>query len=243
MLTEAARISKTQPRRRPIPTLARLLPAFLALAAICTPPARAQTATQIAVAASKTCAVMSGERKPDGRSLQLLLLLDEDMGEANPVSMALYHDVIRECPKVYLGYEQRKRAHNPFAPGSLVKQSPTQLTTSGTVLTHPAIADFALRCRGADGVASYDRATVVVRFDPASGPVTAGLVPGRCAWADRGFRPGEPSRLIANLPSAADARKVAAEMNAGKTWTFWVYRSGPQFVTTALGRGAPTRKP
>ena len=77
--------------------------------------AQAQTPAGIAAAVDKTCAVMSGERKLDNQTLQLLLLLDEDLADPNPVSLALYRGVIHQCPKAYLAYEQRKRVNNPFA--------------------------------------------------------------------------------------------------------------------------------
>jgi outer membrane protein OmpA-like peptidoglycan-associated protein len=96
----------------------------------------AHAQTNIQQAAATTCAVMSGQRKADRQALQYLLLLDEDVGEVNPVAIALQREVVKQCPKEYLNYQQRKRASNPFPPGSLVKQDPTQLSNSGSGSTN-----------------------------------------------------------------------------------------------------------
>jgi hypothetical protein len=73
---------------------------------------------------------------------------DEDVSEGNPVAIALHREVVSQCPKAYLDYEQRKRTSNPFPAGSLVKQTPTQLLSSPS--------DYPIRCRGVHGMASTD---------------------------------------------------------------------------------------
>lgn len=145
-------------------------------------PAQAQTAADISVMATKSCAVMSGQAKPDSRTLQYLLMLNEDMADANPVAMALFHDVVHECPKAYLSYEQRLRAQNPFAAHPLVKQQ-TQLSNSGTNLTGPASRpDFPIRCRGArHGIVRGHNARRHVRKDRAPGGARIAARPVRVA--------------------------------------------------------------
>ena len=115
------------------------LAAWTSLTIADSPPARAVTAADISAAAAKSCAVMSGQAKPDSRTLQYLLMLDEDMADANPVALALFHDVVHECPKAYLSYEQRLRSQNPFAAHPLVKGQ-TQLSTSVTNFSRPDTA-------------------------------------------------------------------------------------------------------
>ncbi|MCC5659049.1 tetratricopeptide repeat protein [Nostoc sp. XA010] len=80
--------------------------------------------------AATSCAVMSGERKLDRQSLQYLSILDYDFADANPVAIALFREVSKQCPKTYLNFQQRKRVSNPFPPGYLVKPNPTPLLNS-----------------------------------------------------------------------------------------------------------------
>ncbi|BCL39596.1 tetratricopeptide repeat protein [Nostoc sp. MS1] len=79
--------------------------------------------------ATKTCAVMSGQQKPDRQSYQYLLLLNDDeaFGSGNPVAFALTQAVLKQCPQAYLDFQHRQRASNPFVPGSLVNPNSTQL--------------------------------------------------------------------------------------------------------------------
>ncbi|OUL24007.1 hypothetical protein BV378_20480 [Nostoc sp. RF31YmG] len=92
-------------------------------------PKTAQAQINIQQIATKTCAVMAGQQKPDRQSFQYLLLLDDDeaFGSGNPVAFALSQAVLKQCPQAYLNFQQRKRVSNPFAPGSLVKPNSTQL--------------------------------------------------------------------------------------------------------------------
>jgi hypothetical protein len=204
---------------------------------------RAQTPADMQAAISKTCAVMSGERKPDPQALQLLLLLDGDMADANPVEIGLYRGVLQQCPKAYLGYEQRLRAHNPFANGSLV-HGQTQLVTGGATLTRPATTpDFPLRCRGGNGIASAQGSTLVVKFAKAPQVAVPSLHPGQCSWSDRVVRSNEPVVIDAVLPSTAAARNGVAQINAGGTWTFWVVNATTYLRTTVIAKGTPAKKP
>jgi hypothetical protein len=218
--------------------------AWLVLITIGSLPARAQTAAEISAAAAKTCAVMSGQTKPDSRTLQYLLLLDEDLADANPVALALYRDVLRECPKAYVSYEQRLRTRNPFAAGTLVKQTPTQLSNSGTRLTNPAAAhDFPIRCHGTRGMASSEGTSLVVTFARTGHSAAQGLEPGQCAWLDRAVRLSEPTQIDVPLASASEARNGVAQINAGGTWTFWVVNVNTSLRATAVAKGAPLQKP
>jgi hypothetical protein len=104
----------------------------------------AHAQTNIQKSAALACGVMSGQRKADAQSLQLLLLTDEDASEGNPVAIALHREAVRQCPKAYLDYEQRKWMSNTFRAGSLVKRTRTQLLSSPS--------DYPIRCRGVHGV-------------------------------------------------------------------------------------------
>lgn len=89
----------------------------------------AQAQINIQQIAAKTCAVMTGQRKPDRQSFQYLLLVgdNEAFGSGNPVTVALFQSVLKQCPRAYLKFQQLKRISNPFPPGYLIKQNPTQL--------------------------------------------------------------------------------------------------------------------
>jgi hypothetical protein len=112
--------------------ITHLMMAFSLIAGVSTVSLYAETAQaqiNIQQIATKTCAVMSGQEKPDRQSFQYLLILDDDeaFGSGNPVAFALSQAVLKQCPKAYLNFQHRKRASNPFAPGVLVKPNPTQL--------------------------------------------------------------------------------------------------------------------
>lgn len=114
----------------------------------------AQGQINIPQVAATTCAVMSGQRKLDGRALQYLLLLDDDL-VGNPVTIVLYREVINQCPKAYLNYQQRKRVSNPFPPGFLVNPNPSPLITPGSSLTNQSPAS---QTRSRGDMAKYDEA-------------------------------------------------------------------------------------
>jgi hypothetical protein len=216
--------------------------AWLGLGLLGARPAGAQSA--ISGIADKTCAVMSGEQKVDSQTLQYLMWLDEDMADANPVALALQRRVLVQCPKAYLAYHQRMRAHNPFPAGYLTKETPTQLTGGATTLTKPvAPADFPMRCIGAPGMASAAGKTLIVQFAKVNHPAAQGLRPGQCSWLDRGSNANEPARIEFVLTSPADARNGVSQINAGGTWTFWVFDAKTAFHATAVGKGAISKKP
>ncbi|MFZ0033221.1 MAG: hypothetical protein WAK84_15255 [Candidatus Cybelea sp.] len=219
-----------------------IVAALFALALLNAEVAQAQTAAGIAAAVDKTCAVMSGERKLDSQTLQLLQLLDEDLADPNPVAIALYRGVIHQCPKAYLAYEQRKRVNNPFANSGLVKGTPAALISSGSSSTSHALPSvFAMRCVGNGGMASAQGATLTVKFQKTEHPASQGLLPGQCSWLDRGVRPNEPSRIEVPLASAGQAQNGVAQINAGGTWTFWVYNTNAVLRATAVAKGTPAK--
>lgn len=114
------------------PTLYSLMRplAIVVIGALSATPAQiafGQGQSPILVAVAKTCDVMSGKRRLDGQTLQYLVMLDDNSAFDNTIEMVFQQQVIRTCPKAYLAYEQRKRTHNPYPPGSLIKKEPTPL--------------------------------------------------------------------------------------------------------------------
>jgi hypothetical protein len=191
--------------------------------------AGAQTSADLAAAVGNVCAVLSGQQKPDSRTLQYLLLMDEDLADANPVALGLYRGVVHQCPKAYLAYEQRKHTSNPFANSGLTKGTPTQLTG--------APKTFALTCRGGHGIASAQGATLIVQFAKVAHPAPQGLLPGQCSWSDRGVGSKEPARIVVPLVNAAQARDGVAQINAGGAWTFQVYAANGALRATSVVKG------
>ena len=138
-----------------------------------------------------------------------------------PLPLRIYRGVIHQCPKAYLAYEQRKRASNPFANSGLVK---------GTVGASFLRFEFASQAR--EACFPCDAAVIVpwrprkvrhyVRFakSRASGlarPASRPVLVARSRSA-----PNEPSRIEVPLPARAGQERSRA-INAGGTWTFWVY--------------------
>jgi len=62
-------------------------------------------------------------------------------------------------------------------------------------------AAFPIVCRGGEGLSFEmtqrpgEGATIRMAFRPGTGPLADGLQTGQCTWLDRGFRPGEPTRI------------------------------------------------
>ncbi len=195
--------------------------------------AGAQTAADLNAAVGSVCAVLSGQQKPDSRTLQYILLMDEDLADPNPVALGIYRGVVHQCPKAYLAYEQRKRTRNPFANSPLVKGS-TQLVAA-------APKTFALNCRGGHGIASAQGATLIVTFTRAAHPATTGLPAGQCSWVDRAVGPKEPTRIVVPLASAAQARDGVMQINAGGLWTFQSYAANGSLHATVVAKGAAAK--
>ena len=102
--------------RRTFPTLNLVLLVFFGVMANSL--AQAETLTNIQQMAQRTCSVMAGQRKPDGQSMQYLLMLDD---YDNPIAAAFNQEVIRQCPKTYILFNRRTRTNNPYPPGSLLR--------------------------------------------------------------------------------------------------------------------------
>jgi len=200
--------------------------------------ARAQTPADLAAAVGSVCAVLSGAQKPDSRTLQYILLMDEDMGEANPVALGLFRGVVHQCPKAYLAYEQRKHTSNPFANSSLTKGTPTQLTKGTPTQLTAAPKTFALNCRGGHDIASAQGATLIVTFAKAAHSAAQGLLAGQCSWTDRVVGPKEPTRIVVPLVNAAQANNGVTQINAGGAWTFQVYNANGSLRATSVAKGA-----
>jgi hypothetical protein len=68
-----------------------------------------------------------------------------------------------------------------------------------------AVQSYPMTCRGggALSVTSVGTTGVQIRFQAARGPVSSGLAPGQCAWADRALRPGEPTTICDDRTRAA----------------------------------------
>ena len=85
-------------------------------------PAQAQAIAQdIQKVGSKVCSVMGSRSKPDRQTLLVMTnVLDEDLADLNPISLALNRYVLKNCPKDYLVYQQRKRQNNPYKKNPLI---------------------------------------------------------------------------------------------------------------------------
>ena len=85
-------------------------------------PAQAQaTARDIQKVGSKVCSVMGSRSKPDRQTLLIMTnVLEEDLADVNPISLALNRYILKNCPKDYLVYQQRKRQNNPFKKNPLI---------------------------------------------------------------------------------------------------------------------------
>jgi hypothetical protein len=103
--------------------------------------------------------------------------------------------------------------------------------------------DFPLWCHGKPGMASTSGRNLIIDFVPASGAASRELRPGQCSWLDRALRPGEPTRVVDERPSAGEARNIAMHINGGEVWTFWVFNAGQFLRASADFHGMQTHKP
>src|SRR5215468_993169 len=103
--------------------------------------------------------------------------------------------------------------------------------------------DYPMECHGAAGMASTSGKNLIVNFKAGDRAADPSLEPGSCSWRDRGLRPNEPTRIVDERPSIGEARRTAELINAGSTWTFWVFNAGRFFRATASAKGTPRNKP
>jgi hypothetical protein len=129
----------------------------------------------------------------------------------------------------------------------MLKRSYGWLFAAGLLVFFPhaghAQPDYPLRCNGAAGMASTEGRNLLIVFRKGDRPASQGLSSGHCSWLDRGLRPNEPDRIVDPRPSAGEAQRTAQYINAGYTWTFWVYNAGPFLRARASAKGAPAGKP
>jgi len=95
---------------------------------------------------------------------------------------------------------------------------------------------YQMRCRGTPGrgmstvveksnLAGFYKFTLT--FQRGTKPADAGLRPGECSWIDRGFRPGEPDRIVEVMP---EKESYLNYLNStGNYWTFYVFNTGQGF--------------
>ena len=104
-------------------------------------------------------------------------------------------------------------------------------------------ADFPLRCKGSTGMASANGKNLIIEFTKGDRPADQGLQSGQCSWLDRGLRSNEPTRVVQERPTVGEAQSTAKLINAGETWTFWVFNAGEFFRANSSARGMPKNKP
>ncbi len=180
--------------------------------------------------AARTCAVMAGERKLDRQALQYLSILDDDFGDANPVAIALYREVIKQCPKTYLNFQQRKRVSNPFPPGYLVKPNPTQLLNSNAQ-SDMAKYDEAIRQHPDNTEVYFDRGNARLAQKDFQGAITdyteiIRLEPNNPkVYANRGLARknlGDKQGAIADLEVAMKLFKAQGEQSSYQKIIPWL---------------------
>jgi hypothetical protein len=104
--------------------------------------------------------------------------------------------------------------------------------------------DYPLRCHGAANMARTTGQTLIVEFSSSGGPAGNGLAGGQCSWDDRGFRPGEPTRIVDLRPTVGEARNTARSIIQGAIWTFWVYNYRGSYMRAVSDYpGTPRSKP
>lgn len=84
---------------------------------------------------------------------------------------------------------------------SIINKSQIAYLTALTLFSMavPLLADdthWPLRVRGSGDLQNeYNNGSLIVSFQPGTGPADGGLQPGEASWLDRGFRPTEPHQL------------------------------------------------
>jgi tetratricopeptide (TPR) repeat protein len=81
----------------------------------------------------KVCSFMGGRSKLDRQTLLIMThIFEQDFANPNPIFFALNRYVLKNCPKDYLAYEQRKRRNNPFAKNPLLVKTGVPLLNSNS---------------------------------------------------------------------------------------------------------------
>jgi tetratricopeptide (TPR) repeat protein len=122
------------------------------------------TAQDIQQVGRKVCSFMGGRSKPDRQILLIITnVLEQDLADVNPVSLALNRYVLKNCPKDYLAYQQRKRKNNPFAKNPLIVQTGVPLlsgnSTPETAESYRSQGEKLLAARNyQEAIVAYNRA-------------------------------------------------------------------------------------
>ncbi|SEB22693.1 hypothetical protein [Variovorax sp. YR216] len=127
-----------------------------------------------------------------------------------------------------------------FCSGQVVAQRSvpskgTSDTQELTVATNDA-QFFPMTCRGNVEVslpgsgarAGFERVRFRMR-EAGSVPAAQGLQPGQCAWADRGWRSGEPLDIEVDVPGRKLRSLLASLQDDSRYVVFMVYNRGPDF--------------
>ena len=101
---------------------------------LCPQPAQAQVTYQkIQQMGKKVCSFMGGRSKLDGQTLMIMThILEQDLADSNPISLALNQYVLQNCPKDYLAYQRRKIRTNPFAKNPLIVKTGVSLLSGNS---------------------------------------------------------------------------------------------------------------
>ena len=100
---------------------------------------------------------------------------------------------------------------------------------------------YPLVCRGGTSMRTWVRPvrTALLLFDRSTGPASAGLAPGQCAWRDRAVSAAEPAMVAHFSPEGADAEPPyqwpAVLQDPARYWVFMVYndRKGALVATSS----------
>jgi tetratricopeptide (TPR) repeat protein len=132
---------------------------------IYTLPARSQaTAQDIQKVGRKVCDVMAGKSQPDRQTFLILTsVADQDLADVNPIYLALNRYVLKNCPKDYLAYQQRKRQNNPFKKNPLIVKTGVPLL-SGNITPETAES---YRSQGQKLLAARNYQAAIVAYDRA----------------------------------------------------------------------------
>lgn len=104
---------------------------------------------------------------------------------------------------------------------------------------------YPLLCRGTRSLNVWVRPVriALLMFERSSGPASAGLAPGQCAWMDRAVRPDEPARLAHHVPEGADGEAPyqwpEALYDPDRYWLFEVYNNGRGDLVVTASREPP----
>jgi tetratricopeptide (TPR) repeat protein len=102
--------------------------------------ALAEAEIDIQKAADKACAFMSGRQRLDPEILQLLekVTLGVDVGNYNQIAIDLDKQLLKQCPKAYITFQQRNIINNPLVKNNLLQSINPLANPSGNSSTIPS---------------------------------------------------------------------------------------------------------